>query len=642
MALMLFWSKFELMISLSCDNISFSVGIDTILDRVTFSINEGDHLGIVGVNGAGKSTLLRIITNKLSADSGSVYIQNGATVSMLEQNAEYSSDRSVLDEMLAAFSSLIETEHELERLRLLADDGDEAAALRFASMHEKFVSDGGLEYRGRCKGTLQSLGLGADFFDVPITTLSGGQKTRVALARLLLSDPDIIILDEPTNHLDIDSIEWLEKYLSSCSKTIIVVSHDRYFLCKVTSKTLEIENSKAKLYSGNYDKYIAEKKREREILEHQYKNQQKEIARIEAYIEQQRRWNRERNIIAAESRQKQLDKMEKIDAPSRLPDNIRMKFSESDESGFDVLSVRRLSKSYPGKTLFEGLSFELKKRDRLFIIGKNGCGKSTLLKILSGHATQDLGVFDFGYNVRLGYYDQENQNLSEDKTVIDELWDSYPTLSQTEIRNALALFLFKGDDIFKEIRVLSGGEKARITFAKLMLSKYNLLFLDEPTNHLDIMSREVLEDALTDFDGTILAVSHDRYFIKKLASRILAFEDGGVRDYMGTYEDYLSYVSRFAQKSGSAASEISTATESKKQYMKSKQESAEKRRLASRIKKSREEIAAIETRLDEISREIDENQSDADLLSKLYSESEELETRMMTLMEELDSLGEEI
>ena len=639
---MLFWSKFELMISLSCDNISFSVGIDTILDRVTFSINEGDHLGIVGVNGAGKSTLLRIITNKLSADSGSVYIQNGATVSMLEQNAEYSSDRSVLDEMLAAFSSLIETEHELERLRLLADDGDEAAALRFASMHEKFVSDGGLEYRGRCKGTLQSLGLGADFFDVPITTLSGGQKTRVALARLLLSDPDIIILDEPTNHLDIDSIEWLEKYLSSCSKTIIVVSHDRYFLCKVTSKTLEIENSKAKLYSGNYDKYIAEKKREREILEHQYKNQQKEIARIEAYIEQQRRWNRERNIIAAESRQKQLDKMEKIDAPSRLPDNIRMKFSESDESGFDVLSVRRLSKSYPGKTLFEGLSFELKKRDRLFIIGKNGCGKSTLLKILSGHATQDLGVFDFGYNVRLGYYDQENQNLSEDKTVIDELWDSYPTLSQTEIRNALALFLFKGDDIFKEIRVLSGGEKARITFAKLMLSKYNLLFLDEPTNHLDIMSREVLEDALTDFDGTILAVSHDRYFIKKLASRILAFEDGGVRDYMGTYEDYLSYVSSFAQKSGSAASEISTATESKKQYMKSKQESAEKRRLASRIKKSREEIAAIETRLDEISREIDENQSDADLLSKLYSESEELETRMMTLMEELDSLGEEI
>lgn len=630
------------MISLSCDNISFSVGIDTILDRVTFSINEGDHLGIVGVNGAGKSTLLRIITNKLSADGGSVYIQNGATVSMLEQNAEYSSDRSVLDEMLAAFSSLIDTEHELERLRLLADGGDEAAALRFASMHEKFISDGGLEYVGRCKGTLQSLGLGADFFDVPITTLSGGQKTRVALARLLLSDPDIIILDEPTNHLDIESIEWLEKYLSSCSKTVIVVSHDRYFLCKVTSKTLEIENCKAKLYGGNYDKYIAEKKREREILEHQYKNQQKEIARIEAYIEQQRRWNRERNIIAAESRQKQLDKMEKIDAPSRLPDNIRMKFAESDESGFDVLSVRRLSKSYPGKTLFEGLSFELKKRDRLFIIGKNGCGKSTLLKILSGHATQDLGVFDFGYNVRLGYYDQENQNLSEEKTVIDELWDSYPTLSQTEIRNALALFLFKGDDIFKEIRVLSGGEKARITFAKLMLSKYNLLFLDEPTNHLDIMSREVLEDALTDFDGTILAVSHDRYFIKKLSSRILSFEDGGVRDYMGTYEDYLSYVSRFAQKSTSTTCEISTETESKKQYMKSKQESAEKRRVANRIKKSREEIATIEARLDEISREIDENQSDADLLSKLYSESEELETRMMTLMEELDSLGEEI
>lgn len=640
MALMIFRSIS--MISLSCDNISFSVGADTILDRVTFSINEGDHLGIVGVNGAGKSTLLRIITGKLSADGGSVYIQNGATTAMLEQNAEYSSERSVLDEMLDAFSTLIDTERELERLRLLADGGDESAALRFASMHENFVSDGGLEYMGRCKGTLQSLGLGAEFFDVPITTLSGGQKTRVALARLLLSDPDIIILDEPTNHLDIDSIEWLEKYLSSCSKTVIVVSHDRYFLCKVTGKTLEIENGKAKLYNGNYDKYIAEKKREREILEHQYKNQQKEIARIEAYIEQQRRWNRERNIIAAESRQKQLDKMEKIDAPSRLPDNIRMKFSDSDESGYDVLSVRRLSKSYPAKTLFEGLSFELKKRDRLFIIGKNGCGKSTLLKILSGSAMQDCGTFDFGYNVTLGYYDQENQNLSEDKTVIDELWDSYPSLTQTEIRNALALFLFKGEDIFKEIRVLSGGEKARITFAKLMLSKYNLLFLDEPTNHLDIMSREVLEDALDKFDGTILAVSHDRYFIKKLASRILAFESGGVRDYIGTYEDYLSYVSRFAQKTASTESEEAAVTESKKQYMKSKQESAEKRRVASRIKKSREEIATIEKRLDEISSEIDENQSNSAVLSKLYSESEELETRMMTLMEELDSLGEEI
>lgn len=628
------------MISLSCDGISFSVGINTILDRVTFSINEGDHLGIVGVNGAGKSTLLRIITGKISADDGSVYIQNGATVTMLEQNADYSSKKSVLDEMLDAFSDLIRLEHELERLRVDADLGNESAALRFATLHEEFISRGGLEYMGRCKGTLKSLGLG-DYFDVPITALSGGQKTRVALARLLLSDPDIIILDEPTNHLDIDSIEWLEKYLSSCPKTVIVVSHDRYFLCKVTDKTLEIENGRAKLYGGNYDKYIAEKKREREILEHQYKSQQKEIARIEAYIEQQRRWNRERNIIAAESRQKQLDKMEKIDAPTRLPDGIRMKFSQAEESGYDVMSVRRLSKGYPGKSLFKDLSFELKKRDRLFIIGKNGCGKSTLLKVLDRKVMPDSGVFDFGYNVTVGYYDQENQDLTEDKTVIDELWDAYPNLTQTEIRNALALFLFKGDDIFKEIRVLSGGEKARVTFAKLILSKFNLLFLDEPTNHLDIMSREVLEDALCEFDGTIVAVSHDRYFIKKLATRMLAFEDGGIRDYAGGYEDYLSYIPRFATVA-TPTDTASEETESKKQYLKSKQESSEKRRLASRIKKNREELSKIEKRLDEISVQIEANPSNSRLLSELFAESEGLEERMMTIMEELDEMGENV
>ena len=626
------------MIVIGCENISFSVGIKIILSDISFSLNEGEKLGIVGVNGAGKSTLLKIITGQTVPDSGNVFIQKNVRFGLLEQNAEYDSENTVLDEMLGAFSHLIKTEKELNELRELADGGNESAAMKFAVLHEKFVSDGGLEYAGRCKGMLRSLGLSSEFWDSPITSLSGGQKTRIALAKLLISDPDIILLDEPTNHLDIDSIMWLEKFLSSCRKTVIVVSHDRYFLCKTTNRTLEIENTKGKLYGGNYDYYIAEKKREREILEHQYKNQQKEIARIEAYIEQQRRWNRERNIIAAESRQKQLDKMERVEAPARLPDNIRMKFTEAEESGFDVLSVRKLSKSYPGKKLFSDLSFEVKKHDRFFIIGHNGCGKSTLLKILNHTVMQDRGVFEFGYNVSPGYYDQENQNLNPSNTVIEELWDCYPQLTQTEIRNALALFLFRGDDIFKQISILSGGEKARITFAKLMLSKYNLLFLDEPTNHLDIMSREVLENALEKFDGTIIAVSHDRYFINKLATRILSFEKDGVRDFNGRYQDYIEYIERFSE--ATVAENKESVTDSKSEYLKNKQKSSEKRKYESKIRNDKAEIEKIEKQLSEINEKISENQSNSSLLVELYNESEALESRMLELMEELDSMGE--
>ncbi len=626
------------MISLSCDEISFSVGINTILDKISFSLNEGDKLGIVGVNGAGKTTLLKIICGIYTADSGNVYIQKGMKIGFLEQNAEYLSESSVLDEILKSFSDLMVLENKIKSLQTQIDNGDSDAVERMSKLYDEYVSSGGLEYVGRCKGILRSLGLTDEYWSQSITSLSGGQKTRVALASLLLSDSDVIILDEPTNHLDIESIEWLEKYLSASRKTIIVVSHDRYFLCKVTGKTLEIENSKSKIYNGNYDFYIVEKKRERDILEHQYKNQQKEIARIEAYIEQQRRWNRERNIIAAESRQKQLDKMVKIDAPQKLPENIRVKFSEADESGYDVLTVKNLRKEYKDKTLFSDLSFNVKKQDRLFIIGPNGCGKSTLMKILNHTVLPDSGTFQFGFNVSIGYYDQENQNLSQNNTVIDELWNCYPGLTQTEIRNTLALFLFKGDDIFKEIRVLSGGEKARITLAKLMLSKVNLLFLDEPTNHLDIMTREVLENALESFGGTLIAVSHDRYFIKKLSTRILAFEKSELRDFHDGYERYLDYITRFNEDESSEKQSI--LTDSKIEYLKNKQSNSDKRKHNNLIRQNREEIKKIEKRLDEIKEEINKNQSNCDLLSKLYEESSNLEERLMTLMETLDSMGE--
>jgi ATP-binding cassette subfamily F protein 3 len=625
---------------MSCEGLCLSFGVLPILDNVSFSVQDGDHVGIVGVNGAGKSTLFKVILGKIPPDKGQVYLAKEKRIGFLEQNAQYESTNTILDEMLQTYGPLLKIEKELSELQIAAESS-EKAAIQFASLHEKFVSEGGLEFRGRCKGILQSLGFSQEFWDVPISSLSGGQKTRVALSKILLSDPDIIMLDEPTNHLDIESIEWLEKFLSNCRKTVLVISHDRYFLCKVTQKTLEIEKCKAKWYNGNYDFYILEKKRSREILEHQYKNQQKEIARIEAYIEQQRRWNRERNIIAAESRQKQLDKLDRIEAPTALPENIRIKFSEAEESGFDVLSVRNLSKSYPNKSLFSNLSFEVKKRDRLFIIGSNGCGKSTLLKILNHNEFADSGIFEEGYNVSVGYYDQENQNLNENNTVIDELWNCYPKLTQTEIRNALALFLFRGDTIFKEIKVLSGGEKARVTFAKLMLAKFNLLYLDEPTNHMDIMSREVLENALETFDGTIVAVSHDRYFIKKLATRILSFEkSGGVFDYKGTYEEYLQYSSENRQSSVQNFPVNETISDSKQQYLKAKQENAEKRKYENKIKRYKKEIAEMEQRLTQIPSEIEKYATNSEKLTELYSESDKLESHMMELMEELDSLGE--
>ena len=631
------------MICLSCDKISKSYGTDTVLENVSFSVNDGEKLGIVGVNGAGKSTLIKIISGEITDYSGNYYISRDKRLGYLAQNSEYESDKTVIEAMLDVFDDLIRMENRINELTLRADSGDTDVTNELSRLHERFTSMGGFEFRGRCRGMLISLGFDKDVWEMPVNNLSGGQKTRIALAALLLSDPDIIILDEPTNHLDIDSVKWLEKYLASSKKTIVVISHDRYFLCTVTNKTLEIERCKAKLYNGNYDKYIAQKKRDREIQEHQYKNQQKEISRIEAYIAQQRRWNRERNIIAAESRQKQLDKMERIDAPEADLQSIRMSFTKSEESGYDVLSVRKLSKAYGDKKLFTDLSFELKKQDRMLILGKNGCGKSTLLKILNNYAVQDSGRFEYGFNVTRGYYDQENQNLTESNTVLDELWNSYPDRTQTEIRNALALFLFKGDDIFKQISSLSGGEKARVTFVKLMLSKFNLLILDEPTNHLDIMSREVLEDALLKFDGTIIAVSHDRYFVSKLATRILSLKGSlGAVDYKGTYAEYLDYTEKYEADNNVSADTKERISDAKIKREIAKQEQASKRRNERKIQSAKQEIEAIEGRLTEIDLEQQQNQTDHVKLTELYNEKSMLEERMMELLEFLDENGESI
>ncbi len=627
------------MTAISLSDVCLEFGTDVILNKVSFSLNEGDKLGIVGVNGAGKSTLFKIIRGEYTPTDGSVFISKDKTVGMLEQNTGLEGENTVLEEMLASFSSLIADEERLEYLtkQLELTPADTELISSYTSLADRFKRAGGYEFRSRCKGILKNLGFDERFHDLKISGLSGGQKTRLALARLLITSPDILMLDEPTNHLDIETLAWLEDFLSTYRGTLLVISHDRWFLDKITNRTLEIENTHAELYNGNYSKFVKLKQENREIRERQYKNQQKEIARIEAYIEQQRRWNRERNIIAAESRQKALDRMVKIERPEALPEKIRLAFTKSGESGNDVLTVKNLAKAFPNKPLFEDVSFLVKKRDRLFIAGPNGCGKSTLIKIIADKLAADAGDFEYGYNVSVGYYDQENQNLDPENTVLDELWNCYDGLTQTEIRSALALFLFKGDDIEKKVSVLSGGEKARLTLCKLILSKMNLLILDEPTNHLDIGSREALENALAEFDGTVIAVSHDRYFISKLATRVLDLGIKPTLDFFGSYEDYKSHRAKMNVTSTETVTE--TVTDAKEQYLRAKEQASEQRKLKTRMKKNAEETAKLEEELEELTKELaDESiQTDYVKVNELYTRQQALEERLMELYEEAES-----
>ncbi len=629
------------MIAVNCENVSLSFGADTILEKVSFSLNEGDKLGIIGVNGAGKSSLFAMITGKYSPSSGEIFIAKNKSIGILEQNPEYEASGSILEEAFHTFSDLLAMEQELEALRRLSErSGSEEDARRFSACQERFTAAGGYEFRGRAKGILKSLNLPEALWDKPVSSLSGGQKTRLSLACLLLRDPDVILLDEPTNHLDTDALFWLEGYLKASRKTVLVISHDRYFLDSVTDRILEIENGKSRLFDGNYTAYVRQKAIDRDIMERHYNNQQKEIKRIEAYIEQQRRWNRERNIIAAESRQKLLDKMERVERPEALPDKIRMSFAKAEESGNDVMTVSGLAKSYPSRPLFHSLSFEVKKHDRLFICGPNGCGKSTLIKILAGRLHADKGFAARGYNVRLGYYDQENQDLHPSNTVLDELWNAYPAMTETAVRSTLALFLFKGDDIYKKVAVLSGGEKARLTLARLMLSRMNLLILDEPTNHLDIHSREVLEEALMQFGGTLIAVSHDRYFINKLATRILEFgteREGELFAFEGSYREFLDYKKKYLLPAEPEKKET-VVTASKEQYLAAKRESAEQRRSERRLKALKSDVEATERRITEINDEMQNaDPYDHVRLAALEQELTRLEEQLLSLYEALDA-----
>lgn len=586
---------------LTLNNVCLSYGITDILKNISFSVNEGDKVGIIGANGAGKTSLLNIIYGSAESNSGTVNLKKGTKIGFLRQHADEAYESKTVYEVI--HSSLRE------------------------------------EYKTKAEGVLKSLGIPAELHGLSLSTLSGGQKTRVALAAVMMGDFDIIILDEPTNHLDVESLASLESMVKLSKKTFLIVSHDRYFLDKTTTHTLEIENCESAMYSGGYSVFAEKKRKLREDAIKHYNLQQKEIARIEAFVANQRKWNRERNIIAAESRLKALDRMEKLSKPKNAPKTISFGFSAAD-SGEDVLSVRNLSKGYGGSSLFN-VSFEVKKGNRLFILGANGCGKSTLLKILTGREIQNSGTFEFGYNQEIGYYDQEMQNLDEDNTVLDEVYNISGDMGLTKTRTLLASFNFIGDDVFKPVAALSGGERARLSICKMVLEEKSLIILDEPTNHLDIPSREILENALREYGGTIICVSHDRYFIKALATHILEINKQNYADtykyFAESYERYLNLRESFFTDAEKAIKEKATNTaftDAKKLRNQKQRDEKRLKLLEKLIPETEEKIKSIE---DKISTEY---ATDYLKLEEATAEKEALETYLLEILEEYYSLSE--
>ena len=635
------------MIILACNDVTMFYGTDKILENVTFNLQAGEKAGLIGINGAGKSTLFKIIYGSIQPDSGNIFLSRGQKPGFLDQNSGLDTSNTIWNEMLSTFAHLIKMEGRLKNLEIRISMEKEGDALdshmkEYDNLREKYAREGGYGYNSRVRGVLRGLGFNDNQFQLGIHTLSGGQKTRLALAKLLLEEPDILMLDEPTNHLDINALEWLEDFLKDYKKGVFIISHDRYFLDAVTTTTLELENRLCKKYPGNYSEYVRQKAVDREIQQKHFEQQQKEIARMEAFIQQQKRWNREKNIIAAESRQKAIDRIEKLEAPKKLPEKIKIKFKSTMVSGNDVLSAEALSKEFPGKPLFDNISFELKRNETVFLLGPNGCGKSTLLKILAGRIPQTTGIFEYGHKIILGYYDQELQDLDENRTVLEEVWDSDDKLTHTQIRNALAQFLFTGEDVYKPVRILSGGEKSRVALAKLMLSGSNFLLLDEPTNHLDINSREALEEALMCFDGTILAVSHDRYFIRKLATRIIELSGNSLNDYKGDYSYYLEH-RKDLETSSDEVPEASISG-SKLERLESKEEKSRRRRLEKLLTQNEEEISKTEKRLADIESEMSGEaiQSNHVALTALLDEQTHLKSRLDELYHEWELYSDEL
>ena len=643
------------MLAITVNELSMSFGARDLFKKVSFALEENDKLGIIGTNGCGKSTLFKIILGEADATSGNVYIAKNKTIGILTQDCAFEisnlTGRTALEQMYAAFPELLQMEEKLAKLEEKMSNehnSDEHIHLseEYHDLYTKFSNLGGLDYKSRCASILLKMGFEERALSLDVDLLSGGQRTRLALSKQLCREPDLLLLDEPTNHLDIETVQVLENYIKNYKKCVLIISHDRYFLDQVTNKTLAMEHGEAKLYNGNYTQSMKQREIDREIAEKHYINQQREIARQEAYIAQQRAWNRERNIVAAESRQKMLDKMVKLERPKEAPKPVKIKFTQSLQSGNEVLRVAGLSKFFGTKKLFENMDFLIRRGERVFIIGKNGCGKSTLLKMLVGESELTSGIIEAGYNVEIAYFDQQNQNLTESNTVLDELWNAYPDKREFEIRSALARFRFSAEDCEKTVSVLSGGERARLTLAKLILSPMNLLILDEPTNHLDIMSREALESALDEFGGTILIVSHDRYLVNKLATRVIEIDNERT-----TGADFIDYPvfnvgNAFAEfmhhKETHLVSSLSIETEKaptaqKEDFMARKKQAADARKEQKRIENLKKEQEKIEAELEQIEADLyGEAATDYKKAAELTAKKEALEERLMEIYEELE------
>lgn len=642
---------------LSCNNITKTFGTDTILSDCSFHIEEREKAAIVGPNGAGKSTLLKIIMGRLPADDGTVTISKDKTLGYLAQHQNLSSDGTIYDELLSVKKDIIALEEKIRETeqQMKNATGEQLDTLldQYTKMNHQFELENGYAYQSEIVGVLKGLGFTEDDFSLPVNTLSGGQKTRVALGKLLLSKPDIILLDEPTNHLDMESIRWLENYLLGYNGSVIIVAHDRYFLDRIVTKIIEIENTHVTVFSGNYTAYADKKKILRNMQLKEYLNQQREIKHQQEVITKLKQFNREKSIKRAESREKMLDKLEVVDKPAEINDKMNIELNPSVISGNDVLSVSHLSKAFDDNTLFTDISFDIKRGERVALIGNNGTGKTTILKIINDILPADSGEIKLGSKVTIGYYDQEHHVLDPDKTLFDELQDAYPDLNNTQIRNTLAAFLFTNDDVFKYIRDLSGGERGRVSLAKLMLSNANFLILDEPTNHLDMVSKEILENALNSYTGTVLYVSHDRYFINTTATRIIELVGQTTVNYIGNYDYYIEKkdaltAAALAGKPADSSSAVSAAQKNaqkesaKADWKHSKEEQALLKKKKNELKKTEERITVIEDRLKAIEEEstLPEVCTDTARLLELHKESTKLSEELDTLYEKWEELSE--
>lgn len=642
---------------LSCNNITKTFGTDAILSDCSFHIEEREKAAIVGPNGAGKSTLLKIIMGRLPADDGTVTISKDKTLGYLAQHQNLSSDGTIYDELLSVKKDIIALEEKIRETeqQMKNATGEQLDTLldQYTKMNHQFELENGYAYQSEIVGVLKGLGFTEDDFSLPVNTLSGGQKTRVALGKLLLSKPDIILLDEPTNHLDMESIRWLENYLLGYNGSVIIVAHDRYFLDRIVTKIIEIENTHVTVFSGNYTAYADKKKILRNMQLKEYLNQQREIKHQQEVITKLKQFNREKSIKRAESREKMLDKLEVVDKPAEINDKMNIELNPSVISGNDVLSVSHLSKAFDDNTLFTDISFDIKRGERVALIGNNGTGKTTILKIINDILPADSGEIKLGSKVTIGYYDQEHHVLDPDKTLFDELQDAYPDLNNTQIRNTLAAFLFTNDDVFKYIRDLSGGERGRVSLAKLMLSNANFLILDEPTNHLDMVSKEILENALNSYTGTVLYVSHDRYFINTTATRIIELVGQTTVNYIGNYDYYIEKkdaltAAALAGKPTDSSSAVSAAQKNaqkesaKADWKQSKEEQALLKKKKNELKKTEERITVIEDRLKAIEEEsaLPEVCTDTARLLELHKESTKLSEELDALYEKWEELSE--